>query len=114
ALERIELAGAVEEFRRLKRELGVIDFGDQIGLAVRIVREHPEVAEDYRSRFQAVLLDEYQDTNHAQAMLMEGIFGRGHPVTAVGDQDQQVYGWRGDRPQHLPLLPPVVPAAQSP
>src|SRR5437867_3129097 len=95
ALERIELAGAVEEFRRLKRELGVIDFGDQIGLAVRIVREHPEVAEDYRSRFEAVLLDEYQDTNHAQAMLMEGIFGRGHPVTAVGDPDQNIYGWRG-------------------
>jgi DNA helicase II / ATP-dependent DNA helicase PcrA len=113
ALERIELAGAVEEFRRLKRELGVIDFGDQIGLAVRIVREHPEVAEDYRSRFQAVLLDEYQDTNHAQAVLMEGIFGRGHPVTAVGDPDQNIYGWRGASLHNLLQFPTQFPNADG-
>ncbi len=109
ALERIELARAVEEFRRIKRELGVIDFGDQIALAVRIVREHPEVAEGYRERFRAVLLDEYQDTNHAQALLMEGIFGRGHPVTAVGDPDQNIYGWRGASLHNLLQFPTQFP-----
>ena len=59
-------------FRRLKRDLGVIDFGDQIELAMRVATEHPEVGADYRERFAAVLLDEYQDTNVAQARLMRG------------------------------------------
>jgi DNA helicase-2/ATP-dependent DNA helicase PcrA len=95
ALERIELARAVALFQELKRELGVIDFGDQIALAARIVRRHPEVGEAYRQRFGAVLLDEYQDTNVAQARLLEGVFGDGHPVMAVGDPDQNIYAWRG-------------------
>jgi DNA helicase-2/ATP-dependent DNA helicase PcrA len=109
ALERIELARAVEELRKVKRTLGVIDFADQIALAVRIVREHPEVADEYRSRFRAVLLDEYQDTNHAQATLLEGVFGRGHPVTAVGDPDQNIYGWRGASLHNLLHFPTQFP-----
>jgi DNA helicase-2/ATP-dependent DNA helicase PcrA len=68
----------------------VIDFGDQIELALNIVEQHPEVARQYRDRFAAVLLDEYQDTNVAQARLMAGVFGDGHPVTAVGDPDQYI------------------------
>ena len=95
ARERIELAQACAVFRDLKRELGVIDFGDQIELALRIVNEHPDVARQYRERFGVVLLDEYQDTNVAQARLMAGVFGDGHPVTAVGDPDQNIYAWRG-------------------
>jgi DNA helicase-2/ATP-dependent DNA helicase PcrA len=95
ALERIELARAVEIFHRLKRDLGVIDFGDQITLALSILEKFPEVAQDYRSRFLAVVLDEYQDTNVAQAQLIEGLFGDGFPVAAVGDPDQSIYGWRG-------------------
>ena len=82
-------------FRGLKRELGVIDFGDQITLALRVIEEHPEAAEDYRSRYLAVVLDEYQDTNVAQADMIAGLFGGGFPVTAVGDPDQSIYGWRG-------------------
>jgi ATP-dependent DNA helicase UvrD/PcrA len=95
ALERIELAKAVQIFQQLKRDLGVIDFGDQITLALQIVEKFPEVAQDYRSRFLAVVLDEYQDTNVAQAQLIGGLFGDGFPVAAVGDPDQSIYGWRG-------------------
>ncbi len=95
ALERIELAKAVGVFRRLKRDLGVIDFGDQIELAVMVATAHPEVGHEYRDRFAAVLLDEYQDTNVAQAKLMRAMFAGGHPVTAVGDPDQNIYAWRG-------------------
>jgi DNA helicase-2/ATP-dependent DNA helicase PcrA len=95
ALERIEIARAVRIFRTLKAELGVIDFGDQIAHAVRVVSTHPEIGLAYRRRFGAVLLDEYQDTNHAQAVLMREVFGEGHPVTAVGDPDQNIYAWRG-------------------
>jgi DNA helicase-2/ATP-dependent DNA helicase PcrA len=95
ALERLELAEAVVRFHRVKRELGVIDFGDQIALALKVVEAFPEVATDYRSRFHTVVLDEYQDTNVAQAALIEGVFGRGFPIMAVGDPDQSIYAWRG-------------------
>ncbi|HJS25980.1 MAG TPA: ATP-dependent DNA helicase [Actinomycetota bacterium] len=104
-LERIEIARAVRVFRDLKAELGVIDFGDQIAHAVRIVSEHPEVGAAYRERFGAVLLDEYQDTNHAQAELMRGVFGSAHPVTAVGDPDQNIYAWRGASLRNLLEFP---------
>ena len=95
ALERIELARGAAIFRQLKRDLGAIDFGDQISLALKVVEEHPQVAAEYRQRFGAVLLDEYQDTDVAQAKLIAGVFGNGHPVTAVGDPDQNIYAWRG-------------------
>jgi DNA helicase-2/ATP-dependent DNA helicase PcrA len=95
ALERIELAKAVDRFQQLKREIGVIDFGDQITLALDVVERFDEAVRDYRSRFFAVVLDEYQDTNVAQAALIAGVFGDGFPVTAVGDPDQSIYGWRG-------------------
>jgi ATP-dependent DNA helicase UvrD/PcrA len=95
AQERLELAEAVERFQGLKRKLGVIDFGDQITLALDVARRHPEVAEAYGSRFAAVLLDEYQDTNVAQGRLIRELFGGGFPVTAVGDPDQNIYAWRG-------------------
>lgn len=109
ALERIELAKGAAIFRRLKRDLGVIDFGDQISLALQVVEQHPHVSVEYRQRFSAVLLDEYQDTDVAQARLIAGVFGGGHPVTAVGDPDQNIYAWRGaslfnllDFPQQFP------------
>ncbi|HSL11352.1 MAG TPA: ATP-dependent DNA helicase [Actinomycetota bacterium] len=95
AQQRIELARAVDVYRRLKRDLGVIDFGDQIEIAMRIATDHPDVGRDYRERFHAVLLDEYQDTNVAQAQLIGALFGGGHPLTAVGDPDQNIYAWRG-------------------
>src|SRR5205807_2121988 len=95
ALQRIELAQAAKAFQELKRERGVIDFADQITLALEVVERHPEVAKDYRSRFAAVVLDEYQDTNIAQGRLIESLFGGGFPVTAVGDPDQNIYAWRG-------------------
>ncbi|MGZ8637499.1 MAG: ATP-dependent DNA helicase, partial [Actinomycetota bacterium] len=113
ALERIELAKAVALFRELKRELGVIDFGDQIAIAARIVRNHPEIGAEYRQRFSAVLLDEYQDTNVAQARLLEDVFGGGHPVTAVGDPDQNIYAWRGASLYNLLEFPRRFPRADG-
>ena len=95
ALERIELAHAVKRFQELKRQLGVIDFGDQISLALSVVERFPEIGAQYRSRFHTLILDEYQDTNVAQAKLIQQVFGGGFPVTAVGDPDQSIYGWRG-------------------
>ena len=71
---RIDLAQGLRAYRDLKDEYRVIDFGDQIRLALRVVREHPDVVAEYRERFPAVLLDEYQDTNVAQADLLEPRF----------------------------------------
>jgi len=72
-----------------------MDYGDQVAVAARIAREHPQVAAIERGRFGAVLLDEYQDTGEAQRVLLTELFGRGHAVTAVGDPRQSIYGWRG-------------------
>jgi DNA helicase II / ATP-dependent DNA helicase PcrA len=113
ALERIELAKAAGIFRQLKRDLGVIDFSDQIELAIQVASSHPQVARDYRDRFGAVLLDEYQDTNVAQARLMGTLFGHGHPVTAVGDPDQNIYAWRGASLYNLLEFPTVFRRADG-
>jgi DNA helicase-2/ATP-dependent DNA helicase PcrA len=85
----------VERYGALKRARGAMDYGDQVAVAARIALEHPQVGEVERSRFGAVLLDEYQDTGEAQRVLLTSLFGRGHPVTAVGDPRQSIYGWRG-------------------
>lgn len=92
---RLDMLALVDELRREKRRLSVIDFGDQLALAAQLVREHPEVGDAERERFRVVLLDEYQDTSVAQKRLLLDLFGGGHSVTAVGDPFQAIYGWRG-------------------
>jgi DNA helicase-2/ATP-dependent DNA helicase PcrA len=92
---RRELMELVRGYRRLKRELGLMDFSDQIELGARLAVEQPEVGELERERYLVVLLDEYQDTSMAQATMLSRLFGRGHAVTAVGDPNQAIYGWRG-------------------
>ncbi|WP_432557974.1 ATP-dependent DNA helicase [Granulicoccus sp. GXG6511] len=100
--ERLELASLVADYQELKHRLGVVEFADQMAVAAGLVQRVPEVAELVRDQFRVVLLDEYQDTSAAQAALLQGLFsgpdphhGRGHPVTAVGDPCQAIYGWRG-------------------
>ena len=92
--DRLALVPLVRAFESAKRERGGVDYGDQMALAAGLA-ELPDVAVAERSRYAAVLLDEYQDTGHAQVTLLSGLFGRGHPVTAVGDPHQSIYGWRG-------------------
>lgn len=92
---RAQLVALVEAFRELKRENEAADFGDQAELAARLADRFPEVGDAERKRFAVVLLDEYQDTSHAQLVLLRALFGDGHPVTAVGDPCQSIYGWRG-------------------
>ena len=92
---RLDLAELVKEFRAAKASENVIDFADQLRFALQIVREHKAVVEELRESYRAVLLDEYQDTSVTQRILLTEIFGAGHPVTAVGDKFQAIYGWRG-------------------
>lgn len=92
---RADVLGLVEALAARKRELGVVDFADQVALACRIAAEVEGVGEVERSQYRVVLLDEYQDTSVAQVDLLAHLFGDGHPVTAVGDPHQAIYGWRG-------------------
>lgn len=92
---RAELMELVVGYRRLKRDLGLMDFSDQIELGARLAVEQPEVGALERDRFRVVLLDEYQDTSVAQATMLSRLFSGGHPVMAVGDPNQAIYGWRG-------------------
>lgn len=110
AAARRELAELVGRYRAAKRERDLLDFGDQIALSATLARTRPEVGTILRDEFRVVLLDEYQDTSVAQRVLLAGLFGggTGHPVTAVGDPCQAIYGWRGasvanldDFPEHF-------------
>ena len=92
---RDQLLPMIERYAEAKRRREVLDYGDQVTLAARIAQRHPEVGAGERGRYQAVLLDEYQDTSEAQLVLLRTLFGGGHPVTAVGDPCQSIYGWRG-------------------
>ncbi len=92
---REQLLPLVEQYARAKAGREVLDHGDQVALAARIASRHPEVGAAERARYHVVLLDEYQDTSHAQLVLLRSLFGGGHPVTAVGDPCQSIYGWRG-------------------
>ena len=92
---REQLLPLVEQYVKAKAAREVLDHGDQVALAARIASRHPEVAAAERARYHVVLLDEYQDTSHAQLVLLRSLFGGGHPVTAVGDPCQSIYGWRG-------------------
>ncbi len=110
---RAELLGLVEGYRRLKRDLGLMDFSDQIELGARLASEQPDVGELERARFKVVLLDEYQDTSVAQAAMLSRLFSGGHPVTAVGDPNQAIYGWRGASVSNILNFADTFPSADG-
>jgi DNA helicase II / ATP-dependent DNA helicase PcrA len=113
---RDQLLDLVVAYRAAKAEAGVIEFADQMAQGARLAIECPEVSILERERFRVVLLDEYQDTSVSQRRMLQGLYsgsaagaGLGHPVTAVGDPCQGIYGWRGasvdnidDFPRHFP------------
>jgi len=79
---------------RLARS-GALDFGDLIATTVRLFEEEPAVLEKYAGRFRHILVDEYQDTNHAQYVLVRMLASRHRNLVCVGDDDQSIYRWRG-------------------
>ncbi|MDR7302892.1 DNA helicase-2/ATP-dependent DNA helicase PcrA [Haloactinomyces albus] len=114
---RTALLPLLDEYGRRKRREAAMDFADQMSLAARLADEHPEVSAGERDRFGAVLLDEYQDTGHAQRVLLRALFGRAEtpmPVTAVGDPAQAIYGWRGASAANLPRFATDFPCRRTP
>ncbi|UZN02060.1 ATP-dependent DNA helicase [Cellulomonas sp. S1-8] len=110
--ERARVLDLVADYRARKRAADSLDFGDQVALAARIARDVPEVGAGERDRFRVVLLDEYQDTSYAQLVLLQALFAGGHPVTAVGDPHQSIYGWRGASPGGLARFPAAFPVVE--
>jgi len=111
--ERARVLDLVADYRARKRAADSLDFGDQVALAARIARDVPDVGAGERDRFRVVLLDEYQDTSYAQLVLLQALFSGGHPVTAVGDPHQSIYGWRGASPGGLSRFPAAFPVVEA-
>ena len=92
------IAEVYTEYQRRLRAANALDFDDLIGETVRVFTTHPEIAAYYRKRFRHVLIDEYQDTNHAQYVLISTLVGTGpdaSELSVVGDSDQSIYAFRG-------------------
>ena len=84
-----------ERYEKVLRQSGGLDFDDLIVKVVRLLRGNEEARERWRDRFRYVLVDEYQDTNHAQYVLVNLIAGQHRNLAVVGDDDQSIYGFRG-------------------
>ncbi len=92
------------EYQRAMLAYNAVDFDDLIRLPVQILRQHPKALERWQHRIRHLLVDEYQDTNNCQYELVRLLVGKLTPFTAVGDDDQSIYAWRGARPENLARL----------
>ncbi|MHA7305824.1 ATP-dependent helicase [Arthrobacter sp. TMN-49] len=104
---RASVTALVQSYAEAKRRRNVLDYGDLVALAARIAQDVPHAGEMERQRYKVVLLDEFQDTSHAQLQLFAQLFGGGHPVTAVGDPHQSIYGFRGASAGQLFRFPEI-------
>jgi DNA helicase-2/ATP-dependent DNA helicase PcrA len=105
---RLQLLALVDAFERAKRDALLLDYGDQISLSAELARQGV-VAMAERTAHRVVLLDEYQDTGVGQRQLLARLFGSGHPVTAVGDPAQSIYGFRGASVGNIMRFPDHFP-----
>jgi DNA helicase II / ATP-dependent DNA helicase PcrA len=101
----LEKARAYAAYQKLLFEHGRVDFGSQISLALRFMRERPYLRREVQDRFRYLLVDEFQDTNHVQFELVKLLAGaddaRPRNLTAVGDDDQSIYRFRGAKVENL-------------
>jgi DNA helicase-2/ATP-dependent DNA helicase PcrA len=95
ARRQVELAGAYGRYKELLAAAGAIDFGDQVALALRLLRDHPAARAELQARFCYVLVDEFQDVNRAQAELVALVAEPRRNIAVVGDDDQSIYRFRG-------------------
>lgn len=93
-----------QRYNDLLRACNSVDFDDLIGLPVSLLREHADIRDKWRNRIRHLLVDEYQDTNAAQYELIRLLVDKFGALTAVGDDDQSIYSWRGARPENLLAL----------
>ena len=89
------VARVYRRYQGLLRKAAAVDFDDMLFQAVSLFRQHPELRERWRERVRHLLVDEFQDTKHAQMELVKAVVGETGNLTAVGDEDQGIYRWRG-------------------
>ncbi|WP_370629527.1 ATP-dependent helicase [Mycolicibacterium sp. BK634] len=115
--ERTALVPLIDALHARMRADKVMDFGSQMSAAARLASSCPQVGAQLRDRFRVVLLDEYQDTGHAQRIALSSLFGEGADeglaLTAVGDPIQSIYGWRGASATNLPRFTTDFPQADG-
>lgn len=84
-----------DRYHETLERVSAVDFDDLLVLTAKLLNEHPDVLDKYRRRFQHILVDEYQDTNHAQYIIARALSGDDGNLFVVGDEDQSIYSWRG-------------------
>ncbi len=107
--EDVQAAKVWERYNEALTAYQAVDFDDLMVLPLRLLREHDEVRERWNQRLRYVLVDEYQDTSDAQYQLLRLLVGDRGRFTAVGDDDQSIYGWRGATLDNLRRLPEDYP-----
>jgi len=95
ARQQMEVARAYAQYQELLAKEGLIDFGNQFYLALKLLREHPLILKKYQEQFKYILVDEFQDTNYAQYQLVKLLSGKTRNITVTGDDDQCIYRFRG-------------------
>ena len=115
--ERTQLVPLIDALHARMRAEKVMDFGMQMASAARLASAFPSVGQQLRQQYRVVLLDEYQDTGHAQRVALSSLFGGGVDddlaLTAVGDPIQSIYGWRGASATNLPRFTTDFPRADG-
>jgi DNA helicase-2/ATP-dependent DNA helicase PcrA len=109
-----EIAAFYEAYQGLLLEAGVVDFGDQIQKTLALLRERPALLARQREGYRYVLVDEFQDTNHAQLEMIRLLAGKGSPnITVVGDDDQAIYRFRGAATGNLLAFRKLYPGVRE-
>ena len=96
-----KVAQIYEAYQNRLLQNNALDFDDLLLLTLRLLQENQEVCEKYQKRFDYLMVDEYQDTNHAQYLLTKILAAKHQNICVVGDADQSIYGWRGADMQNI-------------
>ncbi|HDQ43920.1 MAG TPA: PD-(D/E)XK nuclease family protein [bacterium] len=108
-----EIAATYAKYQELMAKEGRLDFGDQVFLVLRLLRERPSVLSKVRSRYRFLLVDEFQDTNYAQFQLVRLLGGEEGNITVVGDDDQSIYKFRGAAISNILSFMEIYPGARQ-
>ncbi|PSQ92179.1 MAG: DNA helicase II, partial [Proteobacteria bacterium SW_6_67_9] len=110
---RMQLVRIYSAYEQARRTAGAVDFPELLLRALELLRDDPELLAHYRNRFRHLLVDEFQDTNTIQYAWLRLLAGERGAVTAVGDDDQSIYGWRGARVENLQRFADDFPGVQT-
>ena len=107
-----QVAEVYETYQKRLKQMDLLDFDDLLFLTVKLWEDFPEVLQEYKNRYQRIMIDEYQDTNGVQLKLMTMLAGEEGNLAVVGDDDQSIYGWRGADIENILHFDKVYPNAR--